>query len=265
MNSGQMIFSQIVDFLPQHEFRKCVQRYRGNYKVQKFSCLDQFLCMAFAQLTYRSSLREIETCLRAMQTKLYHTGIRGKVARSTLADANEKRDWRIHADFAQVLIHTARKLYAGENFGVQLDQTAYVLDSSMISLCLSLFPWARYRKRKGAIKLHTMLDLRGNIPSFIRITDGKVHDASILDEIVPEAGAFYIMDRAYLSFNRLYTLTKNMAFFVTRTKRNIKYRRCHYHQVDKSTGLRRTPGKIECNFARQPSLDGLAAECSRRR
>ena len=238
MNTGRTAFAQLMDFLPMYEFRKCVQRYRGNYKVQKFSCLNQFLCMAFAQLTYRESLRDIETCLRAMQTKLYHTGIRSKVARSTLSDANEKRDWRIYCDFAHVLIETARKLYAGDDFGVQLDQAAYVLDSTMISLCLSLFPWARYRKRKGAIKLHTLLDLRGNIPSFIRITDGKVHDASILDEIVPEAGAFYIMDRAYINFNRLYTLTKNMAFFVIRTKRNIKYSRRHYHQVDKSTGLR---------------------------
>jgi len=238
MYTGQMIFSQIIDFLPQHELRKCVQRYRGNYKVQKFSCNDQFLCMAFAQLTYRESLRDIETCLRAMQTKLYHTGIRSKVARSTLADANEKRDWRIYCDFAHVLIKTARKLYAGDDFGVQLDQAAYVLDSTMISLCLSLFPWARYRIRKGAIKLHTLLDLRGNIPSFIRVTDGKVHDASVLDDIVPEAGAFYIMDRAYINFNRLHTLTKNMAYFVIRTKRNIKYSRHHYHQVDKSTGLR---------------------------
>jgi len=192
MYTGQMIFSQIIDFLPQHELRKCVQRYRGNYKVQKFSCNDQFLCMAFAQLTYRESLRDIETCLRAMQTKLYHTGIRSKVARSTLADANEKRDWRIYCDFAHVLIKTARKLYAGDDFGVQLDQAAYVLDSTMISLCLSLFPWARYRIRKGAIKLHTLLDLRGNIPSFIRITDGKVHDASVLDDIVAEVGVLII-------------------------------------------------------------------------
>ena len=238
MYMGRIVFSQLMDFLPKHEFDNCIQRYQGNYRVREFSCRDQFLCMAFAQLTYRGSLRDIETCLRAMQTKLYHTGIRSKVARSTLADANEKRNWRIYSDFAHVLIETARKLYAGEDFGVQLDQAAYVLDSTMIDLCLSLFPWARYRKRKGAIKLHTLLDLRGNIPTFIRITDGKVHDASILDEIVPEAGAFYIMDRAYINFNRLYTLTKNMAFFVIRAKRNLKYSRRHYHQVNKSTGLR---------------------------
>ena len=237
MYSGQMIFSQIIDFLPQHEFGKCVQRYRGNYKVQKFSCFDQFLCMSFAQLTYRESLRDIVACLTAMQPKLYHIGIRGSIARSTLADANEKRDWRIYADFAQMLIHIARKLYIDEDFGVELDATVYALDSSTIDLCLSLFPWARFRKRKGAIKLHTLLDLRGNIPAFIHITDGKTHDVNFLDEIVPEPGAFYIMDRAYLDFQRLFSMHRCLAFFVTRAKKRFQFRRLYSHRVDKSTGL----------------------------
>jgi hypothetical protein len=197
MNTGRTIFAQLMDFLPLHEFRKCVQRYRGNYKVQSFSCLDQYRCLAFAQLTYRESLRDIEACLRAVQKKLYHMGIRSRVSRSTLAQANENRDWRIYADFAQVLINTARQLYADDEFGVELDQTVYALDSTIIDLCLSLFPWARFRRRKGAIKLHTLIDLRGNIPSFLRITEGKVHDVNILDELVPEPGAFYIMDRGY--------------------------------------------------------------------
>jgi len=237
MYTGQMIFSQVIDFLPQHEFRKCVQRYRGNYKVQKFSCFDQFLCLAFAQLTYRESLRDIVACLRAMKSKLYHMGIRGTVARSTLARANENRDWRIYADFAQVLIHIARPLYAEEDFGVELSETVYALDSSTVDLCLSLFPWARFRKHKGALKLHTLLDLRGNIPTFIRITDGKVHDVNILDEIIPEAGAFYIMDRAYLDFARLFSLHQSLAFFVTRAKKHFKFRRLYTHPVDKSVGL----------------------------
>jgi len=237
MNTGQSIFSQIIDFLPQHEFRKCAQRYRGNYKVQKFSCYNQFLCMSFAQLTYRESLRDIVACLRAMQPKLYHIGIRGSIARSTLARANENRDWRIYADFAQVLIHTARKLYVDEDFGVELDQTVYALDSSTVDLCLSLFPWARFRKHKGALKLHTLLDLRGNIPAFIRITDGKIHDVNILDEIVPEPGAFYIMDRAYLDFQRLFSLHRCLAFFITRAKRGFRFRRLYSHPIDKSNGL----------------------------
>lgn len=199
--------------------------------------MDQFLCMAFAQLTYRESLRDIEACLRAMQSKLYHMGIRGRVSKSTLADANENRDWRIYADFAQVLIHIARGLYAKENFGIELDQTVYALDSTTIDLCLSLFPWAKFRKHKAGVKLHTLLDLRGNIPTFIRITEALVHDVNILDDIIPEAGAFYIMDRGYLDFARLYIFHQCLAFFVTRTKENFQFRRLYSHPVDKSTGL----------------------------
>ncbi len=238
MHTGRFVLSQLMDFVPMHEFRKCVRRYRGNYKVRTFSCLDQYLCMAFAQLTYRESLRDIETCLRAMGPKLYHAGIRARVSRSTLADANETRNWRIYRDFAHVLIGIARKLYAKDDFGVELEQAAYALDSSTIDLCLSLFPWARFRKRKGAIKLHTLLDLRGSIPCFIRITDGKTHDVNILDELVVEPGAFYIMDRGYIDFARLYALTLRAAFFVTRAKGNLAYRRCSYRRVEKSTGLR---------------------------
>ena len=238
MNSGRLVFSQVMDFLPQKQFRKCVERYRGNYKVQRFSCLDQFLCMTFAQLTYRESLRDIEVCLRSMRSKLYHMGIRGAIARNTLANANRNRDWRIYADFAQILIHTARKLYANDDFGVELDETVYALDSTTIDLCLSLFPWARFRKHKGAIKLHALLDLRGPIPSFVRITDGKVHDVNFLDEIIPEPGAFYIIDRAYLDFHRLYTLHQCLAFFVTRAKKGFRFRRLYSRPIDKSTGLR---------------------------
>jgi hypothetical protein len=238
MNTGRTIFSQIMDFLPLREFRKCVKRYRGNYKVQKFSCLDQFLCMAFAQLTYRESLRDIEACLRAVQCKLYHMGIRGRISRSTLADANEKRDWRIYGDFAQVLIHIARDLYAKEEFGIELDQTVYALDSTTIDLCLSLFPWAKFRKYKAGVKLHTLLDLRGNIPTFIRITEALLHDVNILDDIIPEAGAFYIMDRAYLDFARLYILHQCLSLFITRAKGNFRFRRLYSHPIDKSTGLR---------------------------
>jgi hypothetical protein len=227
-----------MDFLPQKQFRKCVERYHGDYKVQSFSCLDQFLCMAFAQLTYRESLRDIEVCLRSMQSKLYHMGLRSTIARNTLAHANESRDWRIYADFAQILIHIARKLYADEDFGVELDETVYALDSTTIDLCLSLFPWARFRQSKGAIKLHALLDLRGPIPSFIRITDGLVHDVNILDEIIPEPGTFYVMDRAYLDFHRLYTLHQCLAFFVTRAKKGFRFRRLHSRPVEKSTGLR---------------------------
>ena len=238
MYTGQMVFSQLMDFLPKHEFDKCVRRYQGNYRMCKFSCLDQFRCMAFAQLTYRESLRDIETCLRAMGTKLYHAGFRIKVARNTLAVANAKRDWRIYADFAQVLIRIARKLYAEDPLGVELEQTDYALDSSTIDLCLSLFSWARFRKQKAAIKLHTLLDLRGSIPSFIRITEGKVHDVNILDELVPEASAFYIMDRGYIDFRRLYGFTLSFAFFVIRSKRNLDFSRRSYRPVEKSTGLR---------------------------
>jgi hypothetical protein len=238
MNTGKPIFSQVMEFLPVYEFRKCVQRYQGDYKTKSFSCLDQFLCMAFAQLTYRESLRDIEACLRSMQAKLYHMGIRGKISRSTLSDANENRDWHIYADFAQVLIHTARKLYLHEPFGVELKQTIYALDATTIDLCLSLFPWAYFRKNKGAIKLHTLLDLRGPIPSFIEITTGKIHDVNILDSLVIEPGSFYIMDRGYLDFERLHCLHQASAFFVIRAKSNLKYRRLYSRPVKKSTGLR---------------------------
>jgi len=227
-----------MDFLPVHEFRKCIKRYRGNYKVKSFSCWDQFLCMAFAQLTYRESLRDIEACLRSMQNKLYHMGIRGGVSRNNLAHANENRDWRIYADFAQVLIHQARSLYVDDDFGVELDQTVYALDTTTIDLCLSLFPWAKFQKRKGGIKLHTALDLRGSIPTFIKITDARVYDLCILDELIPEPGSFYIMDRGYLDFQRLYTLNQLNAYFVIRARSNIKFQRIYSLPVDKSTGLK---------------------------
>ena len=237
MNYGSTIFSQIMDFLPRHKFRQCINRYNGNYRVRSFTCFDQFLCMAFAQLTYRESLRDIECCLRVMRDKLYHMGIRGKVSRSTLAYANEHRDWRIYCDFAQILINEARLLYANDDFGLELEETVYALDSSTIDLCLSVFPWAHFRKTKSAIKLHTLLDLRGNIPSFIAITDGKVHDVNILDLLVPEPGAIYVMDKAYLDFERLYTLHQYSAFFVTRAKINTNMRRLYSKPVDKSTGV----------------------------
>lgn len=238
MNSGRLVFSQIMDFLPMHEFRRCVQRYRGNYKMQSFSCFDQFLCMAFGQLTYRDSLRDTTTCLRAIQQKLYHVGIRGNVSKSTLADANENRDWRVYRDFAHVLIRIARKLYAEENFGIELDQTVYALDSTTIDLCLALFPWAKFRKHKGAVKLHTLMDLRGNIPCFIRITHGKISDVTILDDLILDPGSFYIMDRGYVDFARLHSFVQRMAFYVIRAKSNLAYSRCSYCHVDKSTGLR---------------------------
>lgn len=237
MNQGRTVFSQIMDFLPMYEFRKCVERYQGNYRVRSFSCWDQFLCMGFAQLTYRESLRDIESCLNSMSSKLYHMGFRGAITRSTLADANEKRDWRIYADFAQVLIHTARGLYQDDRFGLDLDETVYALDSTTIDLCLSLFPWARFRKAKGAIKLHTLLDLSGNIPSYIEITDGKVHDVNILDHLIPEPGSYYVMDRGYVDFARLYRLTEYVAFFVTRAKTNLRFRRLYSHPVEKSEGV----------------------------
>jgi len=229
MYTGKTIFSQVMDFLPMYEFRKCVQRYKGNYYTHTFSCLDQFLCMAFAQLTYRESLRDTEACLRSVQNKLYHIGIRGNVSKSTLADANEKRDWRIYADFAQVLIDMARKLYVyvNEEFEIDLENTVYALDSTTIDLCLSLFPWARFRKSKRAIKLHILLDLKTSIPPFIEITDGKVHDVNILDELIPDPGSFYIMDRGYIDFYRQYLLTQCLAFFVTRAKTNLQYRRLY--------------------------------------
>ena len=238
MNQGQTVFSQIIDFLPQKKFRQCVNRYNGNYRVRSFKCYNQLLCMAFAQLTYRESLRDIECCLRAMREKLYHMGIRGKVSRSTLADANEVRDWRIYSDFAQILIHEARQLYAEDDFGLELKDTVYALDSSTIDLCLSLFPWARFRKTKAAVKLHTLLDLRGDIPTFIWITDGKVHDVNVLDYLVPEPGAIYVMDRAYLDFQRLYQMHQDLAIFVTRSKTNTGLRRLYSHKVDKTTGVR---------------------------
>jgi hypothetical protein len=238
MNSGNTIFSQLMDFLPQYEFRKCVARYKGSYKVKRFTCWDQFLCMAFAQLTFRESLRDIQTCLRVAQPKLYHMGFRGKVSRNTLANANLVRDWRIYADFAQVLIAIAKPLYTKEDFGVQLDQTVYALDSTTIDLCLSLFPWAKFRKRKGAVKMHTLLDLRGNIPSVVFVTHGKVHDVKILDQLSVEPGAIYVMDRGYLDFHRLYWMHQSMGFFVIRAKSNSRFRRLYSHSIDKSTGLR---------------------------
>ena len=236
MNTGKTIFLQLMDFLLRHEFQRCVQRYDGDFRVQTFSCWDQFLCMAFAQLTYRESLRDIESCLRSMQSRLYHMGIRSLVARNTLSNANNQRDWHIYADFAQVLMHIARELYLKEPFGIELDQTVYALDATTIDLCLSLFPWAYFRKHKGAIKLHTLLDLRGCIPSFIKITDGKVHDVNILDMLIPEPGSFYVMDRGYLDFARLYLLHQAGAFFVIRAKSNLKCQRLYSRPVDKSTG-----------------------------
>ncbi len=238
MYSGQVVFAQLMDFLPRHEFNTCVRRYRGNARAREFSCRDQFLAMAFAQLTYRESLRDIETCLHALQPKLYHAGFRGKVSKSTLADANRRRDWRIWADFAQVLIHRARALYSQDNFGVALKNAAYALDSTTIDLCLALFPWARFRRRKGAVKLHTLIDLRGSIPCFIRITHGKTADVNVLDHLPIEPGAFYMMDRGYIDFARLYRITQQLAFFVTRAKRNIDSSRRESRAVDKSTGLR---------------------------
>jgi hypothetical protein len=237
MYSGEVVFSQLMEFLPRHEFNRCVRRYRGDGRVRNFTCRDQFLSMAFAQLTYRESLRDIETCLRALQPKLYHAGFRGRVSRSTLADANEHRNWRIYADFAQVLIGRARKVYIGDSFGVALKHTAYVLDSSIIDLCMSLFPWAHFRSRKSGIKLHTLLDLRGNIPCFLRITAAKIHDTAILDDIVPEPGAFYIFDRGYNDYGRLYRFTEASAFFVIRPKGNLDYARRVSHPVDRSVGV----------------------------
>lgn len=238
MYSDSLVFAQLMDFLPRHEFNKCVKRYRGDYRINNFSCRDQFLCMAFAQLTYRESLRDIETCLRALQPKLYHAGFRGIVARNTLANANRRRDCRIYADFAQVLIARARKLYLHDDIGFEFEQPAYAFDSTTIDLCLSLFSWAKFRRRKGAIKLHTLIDLRGNIPCFIHFSTGKVHDVNALDHLLLEPGAFYMMDRGYVDYARLYRFTIEMAFFVTRAKSNMKYKRQKMHRVDKSTGLR---------------------------
>jgi hypothetical protein len=238
MNTGRTVFSQLIEHLPHKEFQKCVSRYKGERYVKKFSCWDQLLSMAFAQLTYRESLRDIEACLRAVGSKRYHMGIRSEVVRTTLADANERRDWRIYADFAQVLIGMARPLYADDPMGVELNQGLYALDSTTIDLCLSLFPWARFRRSKAAVKMHTLLDLHGNIPAFIHVTDGKVHDVNVLDHIVPEAGAFYVMDRAYVDFERLFLFTLCSAFFVVRAKRNVVLQRRYSRPVDKKTGLR---------------------------
>lgn len=237
MHAGKMVFAQLVEFISEYEFRKCVKRYAGNHRVRKFSCWDQFLCMAFAQLTFRESLRDIEVCLRTKGKKLYHLGIRGKISRSTLADANDKRDWRIYQDFAMVLIERARSLYSKDSFSVRLKRAAYALDSTTIDLCLSLFPWAKFRKHKAAVKLHTLMDLRGSIPSVIVISRGNLHDVNILDDLVFEAGAIYIMDRGYLDFARLYRITQASAFFVTRAKKNTKSRRLYSHEVNRTTGV----------------------------
>jgi hypothetical protein len=238
MNVGRTVFSQLIAHLSHSEFQKCVARYDGDRHHRRLSCWDQYLAMSFAQLTYRESLRDIEACLRSLGGKLYHMGFRSKVPRSTLADANETHDWRIFADYAQHLIGIARPLHAADPIGLELDHTLYALDSTTIDLCLSLFPWAKFRQHKAAVKMHTLLDLRGNIPTFIRITDGKVHDVNILDEILPEAGAFYVMDRGYIDFERLYVFTLCSAFFVVRTKENVLLERRYSHPVDKSTGVR---------------------------
>ena len=237
MNSGKSIFSQLTTFLPATEFRECVARYRGDYKLKSFSCWDQFLCMAFAQLTYRESLRDIEACLRANQSKLYHMGIRGRVSRNTLANANAVRDWRIYADFAHLLIRQARELYRNDDFSLALQETVYALDATTIDLCLSLFPWAKFRKRKGAVKLHTLLDLRGNIPTVIIITHGLIHEVNILEQLTFEAGAFYLMDRAYLDFPRLHRLHLASAFFVTRARKRFDCQRLYSSPVDRTTGI----------------------------
>jgi len=238
VNQGRTVFSQLLGFLPDREFRRCVARYAGDVRPRGFSCWDQYLSMAFAQLTYRDGLRDIEACLRSLGDKLYHMGFHGRVSRSTLADANDAHDWRIYADFAQVLIRMARPLYVSDPIGVDLDQSLYALDSTTIDLCLALFPWAKFRRHKAAVKMHTLLDLHGNIPTFISITSGKVHDVNILDEIAPEAGAFYVMDRGYVDFERLYVFTLSAAFFVVRTKSNVLIQRRYSHPVDKTTGVR---------------------------
>ena len=227
-----------MDYSPSYEFSKCVDRYQGDARHRGFSCLDQYLALAFAQLTYRESLRDIEACLGSISGKLYHMGFRGRIARTNLADANEAHDWRIFSDFAQVLIGIARPMYAHDPIGVDLDHSLYALDSTTIDLCLSLFPWAKFRAHKGAVKMHTLLDLRGNIPTFIGITDGKVADVTMLDEICPEPGAFYVMDRGYVDFARLYGFTLSAAFFVTRTKKNVLLQRRYSHEVDPATGVR---------------------------
>jgi len=260
MNAEQTIFSQLLDFLPTYEFNRCVSRYRGNYRMRQFSCRDQFLCMAFAQLTYRESLRDIETCLRAMSHKLYHAGFRATIARSTLADANELRDWRIYADFAAVLIARARELYAKDSFAVDLEQTVYAFDSTTIDLCLTLFPWAQFRRRKSAVKLHTLIDLRGNLPCFVHVSGGKMADVTSLDLLPIEAGAFYVMDRGYTDFERLYRFTQGMAFFIIRAKRDLDFARRACREVDKTTGLRSDLTIILCG----PKTSGLYPDPLRR-
>jgi transposase len=238
MNSGTYLFTQLMDSLPKRDFDRCVLKYKGNYRTRHFSCFDQFLCMAFAQLTYRHSLRDIETCLNSIKPKLYHLGFRGTIARNTLAKANQNRDWRIYADFAHILITQARKLYAQDRFAVELDQTVYAFDSTTIDLCLKLFPWAQFRRRKAAVKLHTLIDLRGNIPCFVHVSNGKMHDVKALDHLPLEAGAFYVMDRGYIDFARLFRFQTSMAFFITRAKRKMKFRSQKSRPVDKTTGLR---------------------------
>ena len=237
MHVGKLVFAQLTEHLPLSTFRRCVALYAGEHKVKNFTCLEQFLCLAFAQLTYRESLRDIEACLRAQREKLYHMGIRSRISRSTLADANEVRDWRIYADFAQRLIIMARKLYIDEPFGVDLKETVYALDTTTIDLCLSVFPWAPFRRAKAAVKLHTLLDLRGNIPTFIHISDGKMHEVNVLDQLLPEPGAFYVMDRGFLDFARLFRFHEAGSFFVTRGKSNLKAQRRYSHPVDRTTGL----------------------------
>jgi len=248
MNQGKTIFAQIMDYLPLKSFHQCVNKYRGNHKIKSFSCLDHFYTMAFAQLTYRESLRDIEACLRSQQNKLYHMGIRSNVSRNTLSNANERRDWRIYAEYAQILIHHARELYRDDDFGIELDQTVYALDSTTIDLCLSMFPWAVFRKRKGAIKLHTLLDLKGNIPTFIRITDGLYHDVNILDILIPEPGSIYLLDRGYTDFARLSMLNLYGSFFIIRAKSNLNFKRIYSRAIDKSTGLKCDQSIILSNY-----------------
>jgi hypothetical protein len=258
MNEGRTVFAQLLDFLPKYEFDKCVERYHGNFRVRKLPAYEQFLVLAFAQLTWRESLRDIETCLASFGPKLYHSGIRQPTARSTLADANEKRDWRIFADFAHILIRQATTLYAGEPFGIELQAAAYALDSTTIDLCLSLFPWATFRRHKAAIKLHTLLTLHGNFPTVVIVTPGSVHDVNILDQLAWEAGSFYIMDRGYLDFARLHRLHQCAAFFVTRAKKNFRCARRYSHPVDKSTGLRFDQTVVTVGFyARRDYPDAL--------
>jgi hypothetical protein len=237
MHAGKLVFSQLMEFLPWRRFDTCVRRYHGDRKVKSFLCSEHWRVMAFAQLTYRESLRDIETCLRAVGTKLYHMGIRSNISRNNLSNANRTRDWRIYADFAQILIAEARSLYADEDLGIDLDATVYALDASTIDLCLSMFPWAKFRKAKGAVKIHTLINLQGNIPEFILISDGKLHDVNALDYLIPSPGAYYIMDRGYLDFARLYELDQAKAYFVTRAKKNFNFKRRYSHEVDKSTGV----------------------------